>query len=225
MSLKKIRLLVYLAHKIDPLNPDDSTYVDINVSPDETLSKVHEIISTLLYLDLDEEYVYQRDKETLVTNKLISSSSSSSSSPSSSSDKEEDYTLDMKKSLKELGILNGETLYLELKPKNNRKRRREVGSLRDEVQEDGIIEITCTTKLLNSDGESYRKLRVLVHKDHIVNYLMEDVASLWHKVSLKFRVGRTILSKDKTFRQLGIEDKTEIVVTGGRGTESSQTIL
>jgi len=225
MSLKKIRLLVYLAHKIDPLNPDDSTYVDINVSLDVTLSKVHEIISTLLYLDLDEEYVYQRDKETLVTNKLISSSSSSpSSSPSSSSDKEEDYTLDMKKSLKELGLLNGETLYLELKPKNNRKRRREVGSLRDEVQEDGIIEITCTTKLLNSDGESYRKLRVLVHKDHIVNYLMEDVAALWHKVSLKFRVGRTILSKDKTFRQLGIEDKTEIVVTGGRGNLDANVI-
>ena len=223
MSLKKIRILVYLAHKIDPLNPDDSTYVDINVSPDETLSKVHEIISTLLYLDLDEGYVYQRDKETLITNKLISLPSSSSPS-SSSSDKEEDYSLHMKKTLKELGILNGETLFLELKPKNNRKRKRDLGNLRDEVQEDGVIEITCTTKLLNSDGEQIRKLRVLVHRDHIVNYLMEDVAALWHKVSLKFRVGRTILSKDKTFRQLGIEDKTEIVVTGGRGNLDANVI-
>jgi len=229
MSLKKIRLLVYLTTGLDPLNPDDSTYVDINVSPDEKLSKVHEVISTLLFLDSDEEYLYHRDKDTLVTNKIltstISTTSSSSTSTSSSTsspttatiDKDDtDLSLNVNKTLKELGILNGETLFLELKPKDKRKRKRDLRAFKDEVDEDGVMQITCTTKLLNSDGEPYRKLRVLVHKDHLANYLMDDVSALWHKVALKFRVGRMVLSRDKTYRSLGIEDGAEVVVTGGR---------
>ena len=212
MSLKKIRLLVYLTVGLDPLNPDDSTYVDINVAPDEMLSKVHEVISTLLFLDSDEEYVYHREKETLTTNKITSSSSSSSSPEKDDADQ----PLNANKTLKELGILNGETLFLELKPKDKRKKKRDLRAFKDEVDEDGVMQITCTTKLLNSDGEPYRKLRVLVHKDHLSNYLMDDVSALWHKVALKFRVGRMVLSRDKTYRSLGIEDGAEVVVTGGR---------
>jgi hypothetical protein len=216
MSLKKIRLLVYLTVGLDPLNPDDSTYVDINVAPDEMLSKVHEVISTLLFLDSDEEYLYHREKETLITNKITSTSTSTSTSSSSPEKDDTDQALNPNKTLKELGILNGETLFLELKPKDKRKRKRDLRAFKDEVDEDGIMQITCTTKLLNSDGEPYRKLRVLVHKDHLSNYLMDDVSALWHKVALKFRVGRMVLSRDKTYRSLGIEDGAEVVVTGGR---------
>jgi hypothetical protein len=46
---------------------------------------------------------------------------------------------------------------------------------------------------------------------------MEDISTLWDgRLGLKFKYGRSVLTYERTFRELEIEDEAEIVVTGGR---------
>ena len=80
-----------------------------------------------------------------------------------------------------------------------------------------ILDLICTTRIFESVNVPVRKVRVLVPSDQSCRYLIDDVSSLWGRIGLKFKCGRTVLHGDKTFDELGVESYSEIVVTGGRG--------
>ena len=46
--------------------------------------------------------------------------------------------------------------------------------------------------------------------------MFEEISQYMNKTGLKFKCGRTVLRPDKTFGDQGVENESEIVVTGGR---------
>jgi len=87
----------------------------------------------------------------------------------------------------------------------------------EKLKESGILELICSTRLLDEDGNHLRKVRVVVQSHHNTSYLMHDISNLWGKSGLKFKCGRTVLSADKSYSELGVESESEIAITGGRG--------
>ena len=80
-----------------------------------------------------------------------------------------------------------------------------------------VYEVTCTTRICDADGKAHPTIRALIHPGDICEKFMNDVATLWNrKNGLKFKCGRNVLSSDKTFFDCGVDDGSEIVVTGGR---------
>jgi hypothetical protein len=101
--------------------------------------------------------------------------------------------------------------------RNNKRNSSADGEDNDEDSNTEILDLICTTRIFESDNVPVRKVRVLVPSDQSCRYLIDDVSSLWGRVGLKFKCGRTVLHGDKTFDELGVESNSEIVVTGGRG--------
>jgi hypothetical protein len=87
-----------------------------------------------------------------------------------------------------------------------------------ETDIDDVLELICTTKIIDPDtDEPFANVRVVVNAYDTCENFFEDISSLWDRTGLKYRCGRTVLSADKTFAELGVESGSEIVVTGGRG--------
>lgn len=136
---------------------------------------------------------------------------------------------DMGKTFQNLGIVNGAKIWLDSRARRHKEEiminRRLLAKpvLRFFVaadadgNDDDAMELTVTTRLLDSAGKPLRPVRVVVLSTHLVSYLMEDIALLWGRPNLKFRCGRNVLSADKTFIELGVSNGAEVVVTGGRG--------
>jgi hypothetical protein len=173
-----------------------------------------------------------------------SSSSSSSSSNSSSSgsnslctdDEQGDLfyssvggeELNMNTTFQQLGLSNGDRILLDSRARRAKlehisQRRmlkqvhRFVPANDDPDDASSTLQLLCTTRLLDANGEPFRPVRVIVHCTHSCSYLMEDLHTLWSKTALKFRCGRVVLSSDKSYLEMGIEDNAEIIITGGRG--------
>jgi hypothetical protein len=79
------------------------------------------------------------------------------------------------------------------------------------------IEIICSTRLLDDNGNPLKNVRILSKSFHHCEALINDISSLWNKSGLKFKCGRTVLHSEKTFEELGITSgRYEVEVTGGR---------
>lgn len=121
--------------------------------------------------------------------------------------------LDKNTSLAELGIRSGDRIFVgsvgldHLSKLMKKSQTIEVASL---------IKLTCTTRILDAYGMPIRKLCVVVDSTRTCDSFMKDVGTLWAKSGLKFKCGRTVLSAEKTFDELGVVNDSEIVITGGR---------
>ena len=87
----------------------------------------------------------------------------------------------------------------------------------DEESPDNFIEIVCTTRITDTQGNNYPPVRVRVLPSQLCKAMMDDVAILWDSRSgLKFKCGRNVLTAEKRFEDVGVEYGSEIIVTGGR---------
>jgi hypothetical protein len=86
---------------------------------------------------------------------------------------------------------------------------------KEQYANSNVLELLCCSRIFGQ--ESVPKVRVLVTADQKCKYLMKDISSLWDRSGLKFRCGRSVLQEEKTFNELGVENNSEITVTGGRG--------
>lgn len=208
---KSLKISVVVAEGIDILNAKDETFIDLNVYEDMKLNAVHQAVFKILQLK-------EEDKVTFATDSMKA-------------------PLDCEKTFKELGIANGERMYVESGRKkrkasyvsNGRPGRRD-GSSSDFIGGDHtgsassgseeVLELVCTTRIFDNDStlsSPIRRVRVLVCADQLCRDLIHDVSALWGRSGLKFKCGRTVLQGNKTFEELGVENNAEIVVTGGRG--------
>ena len=189
-----MNIAIVVAEGLDRSNPGEETICDIKICPEiTTLQSVHDSIVKLLALDVRDDlfYCFPRSTET---------------------------TLSLSSTFQELGAVCGESMILDAK--NNKKRK--VTSLKPSKstksgKESGILELICTTRLLDADDRPFRKVRVVVQSHHTASYLMDDISNLWGRNGLKFKCGRNVLSADKSYAELGVETESEIVITGGRG--------
>lgn len=204
---KALKIPVIIAEGIDVLNTKDETLIDLCVYDDMKLGAVHQTIFKMLQLKED-------DKVTFATDSLKA-------------------PLDFDKTFKELGISSGDRIFVE----SGRKKRKasHISSARQGGRRDGsssdqtnpdfngseeVLELVCTTRIFDNDSSlssSIRRVRVLVCAHHLCRDLIHDVSALWGRTGLKFKCGRTVLQGNKTFEELGVENNSEIVVTGGRG--------
>lgn len=91
------------------------------------------------------------------------------------------------------------------------------GADEEEDENNDIIEAFVSTRLIDSQGQEYPRIRVIVNLSDTCQSLMEDISTLWEgRLGLKFKCGRNVLTADKTFRDVGADNGAEIVVTGGR---------
>ena len=198
VSRKTLKVTVVVSEGIDAFNPKDETLIDLNVYDDMKIGSINQAVLKVLQLKEDDK---------------ISYSSDSSKQP-----------LDLEKTFKENTISNGDKIYLE----SGRKKRKSVGSSSRGRRDDGhdtpgseeVLELVCTTRIFDQDtsqSSPIRRVRVIVCSDQLCKDLIQDVSTLWGRTGLKFKCGRTILQPNKTFEELGVENNTEIVVTGGRG--------
>ena len=190
-----MNLAIIVAEGLDRSNPDEETICDIKICPEiTTLQSVHDSIVKVLSLDERDDlfYCFPRSTET---------------------------PLSLSSTFKELGAACGDTIILDAR--YNRKRK--ITNCLKPSKENkggkgsGILELVCTTRLLEADGKPFRKVRVVVQSHHTTSCLMHDISNLWGKNGLKFKCGRNVLSADKSYAELGVESESEIVITGGRG--------
>ena len=190
----KMNLAIVVAEGLDRSNPGEETICDIKICPEiTTLQVVHDSIVKILSLNETDDLFYCFPRNT-------------------------DIQLSLSSTFEELGAICGDSVILDAR--NNRKRKTNCLKPTKENNTDkksGILELLCTTRLLESDGNAFRKVRVVVQSQHNTSYLMHDISNLWGKSGLKFKCGRNILTADKSYAELGIESESEIVITGGRG--------
>jgi len=106
---------------------------------------------------------------------------------------------------------------IQRKRKTEARQANEASEYRDDdILDNNILMLTCTTRITDHEGQPFRKLRLLVQANHCCSDFMEDVATLWGKSGLKFKVGKMVLYPEKSFKKLGVENGAEVVVTGGR---------
>ena len=190
-----MNLIVIVAEGLDPSNPGEETVCDIKVRAEATtLQMVHDSIAKILCLCESEELFYCFSRNT-------------------------DAQLSLHCTFKELGIMTGDSIILDAR---NNKKRKTVSCLKpskedERGKESAILELICTTRLLEVDGNAFRKVRVVVQSHQKTSYLMHDISNLWGRNGLKFKCGRNVLSAEKTYFELGIENEGEVVITGGRG--------
>lgn len=185
-----LNLSLSVSEGLDPSNPSEETLVDLKVFEDTKLEDIHLSLIKIMQLPEETKLMYFND---------FSKSE-----------------MDITKTFKELGIENEGKIYLETV---NRKRKRQnyrTGKLNNETGE--LLQLACTTRIFDSDNIPIRRVRVIVNSNNRCKKLMEDVSSLWGgRTGLKFKCGRTVLNGDRTFDDMGVENNSEIVVTGGRG--------
>jgi hypothetical protein len=187
-------IFIVVSEGLDRSNPGEETICDCNVDVGiTTLQTVHDAIVDILSLDRREELYYYFQGQPKVQLNLTST-------------------------FKELGVASGDSLILDLRNNRKRKATTSLKPLKEEkLKESGILELICSTRLLDEDGNYLRKVRVVVQSHHNTSYLMHDISNLWGKSGLKFKCGRTVLSADKSYSELGVESESEIAITGGRG--------
>lgn len=190
-----MNLAIIVAEGLDRSNPSEETICDIKVCAQyTTLQRVHDSILKVLSLKEDQEYFYCFSRNT-------------------------ELHLPFFSTFEQLGAVSGDSIILDAR--NNKKRK--INSCLQPTKEDKlgkesvILELVCTTRLIEADGNPFRKVRVVVQSHHNTSYLMHDISNLWGKSGLKFKCGRNVLSADKSYAELGVENESEIVITGGRG--------
>jgi len=183
-----LHIIVVVTSGLDHFNPDfDDTYVHVNVSDNATLESMHERIISRLSVDHDDDLIYTKGKDNY-------------------------RSLRMQCTLRELNIVQGDILYLKLlRPRRFKKPR----TRRDLSVQGLLFELVCVTRV-GVEGDSLRKLKVLVQPNHLCYDMIEEVSNFWGRSGLKFKCGRTVLKPDKTFMEQGVVHGSEIVVTGGR---------
>ena len=192
---KCMNLAIIVAEGLDRSNPSEETICDIKVCAQyTTLQRVHDSILKVLSLKEDQEYFYCFSRNT-------------------------ELHLPFFSTFEQLGAVCGDSIILDAR--NHKKRK--INSCLQPTKEDKhgkesvILELVCTTRLIEADGNPFRKVRVVVQSHHNTSYLMHDISNLWGKSGLKFKCGRNVLSADKSYAELGVENESEIVITGGRG--------
>lgn len=128
--------------------------------------------------------------------------------------------------LKEFGF--GNKIYMEFATQSGKKRTRKDHdkSMRKNAKleteicmqnyiSDEKIEVVCSTRIFDCQMVPLKRVRVVVHENSTCQDMMTDVMALWRRTGLKFKCGKTVLDGHKTFRELGINNNSEIVVTGG----------
>lgn len=190
-----MNLAIIVVDGLDRSNPGEETICDIKVCAElTTLQRVHESIVKVLSLNENDDLFYRFTRSS-------------------------ELHLNMCSTFEELGAVSGDSIILDAR--NNRKRK--ITSCLQPTKEDKlgkesvILELICTTRLTEADGNPFRKVRVVVQSHHNASYLMHDISNLWGKSGLKFKCGRNVLSAEKTYAELGVENESEIVITGGRG--------
>ena len=69
-----------------------------------------------------------------------------------------------------------------------------------------------------TQGIPLKRVRVVVYENSTCKDLMQDIQVLWRKVGLKFKYGKSVIAAHRTFKELGIHNNSEIVVsTTNRG--------
>lgn len=190
-----MNFVIIVAEGLDLSNPGEETICDVKVRAEvTTLQAVHESIAKVLCLCESEELFYCFTRNT-------------------------DVQLSLCSTFDELGIISGDSIILDAR---NNKKRKTVSCLKPSKEdvlgkESAILELICTTRLLEVDGNAYRKVRVVVQSHQKASYLMHDISNLWGRNGLKFKCGRNVLSAERTYAELGIENEAEVVITGGRG--------
>ena len=210
-----MQLSLFIAEGIDKSNPSgEETIITIKVNETDTLRFLHSHLLSQLQLVVDSPT--EEENDLFYTTGITAN----------------DEAYDMAKSFVELGLVGGEKIYLDSKARRQKQANLEsrrlvkpvfrllpVTSLQENEENANAItlQLLCTTRLLDNDNNPLRTVHVVVRASHLISYLMEDIGTMWNKTGLKFRCGRIVLSPDKTFWELGIEDGSEIIVTGGRG--------
>ena len=193
-NLSLMNLAIVVAEGLDRSNPGEETICDIRICAEiTTLQQVHDSIVKVLSLEEADDLFYCFQRNT-------------------------DSPLNFSSTFTELGAICDDSIILDAR--NNRKRK--ISCLKPSKEnklgkESGILELICTTRLLEADGNPFRKVRVVVQSHHNTSYLMQDISNLWGKSGLKFKCGRNVLSADKSYAELGVDSESEIVITGGRG--------
>jgi hypothetical protein len=235
----QVCLTVIVAEGVDTLNPTgEETIVSITVKLDEhKLQHLHSYVLAQLGLTPAENNNNNSNGNNNSSSSSSSSSSSNGSSSGSSTDDEQGdlfYSsvggdeLNMNATFQQLGLSDGDRILLDSRARRAKleqisQRRmlkqvhRFVPANDDPDDASSTLQLLCTTRLLDANGEPFRPVRVIVHCTHSCSYLMEDLHTLWSKTALKFRCGRVVLSSEKSYLELGIEDNAEIIITGGRG--------
>lgn len=185
-----ISFVVITEAGIDEFNKDNETYIDIVADKKTTLQKINDSILFTLVVNETTEIIY----------KIIRS----------------DIELDLSLTLKELGITDG-TKILAIFKKSQATSILQDKILNDnDVDDSGLIELSCVTRICDSYGEPFTNIKVLVHESSLCKNFMQDIGKLWNKNGLKFKIGRIVLNSEKTFKQMEIKDGMQVKITGGR---------
>lgn len=195
MSGKRvIRIEVILSNDLAQHDNQNDTVFDLVAFAETTLEEIHQIIVSTEQLE--------KKADNIKYYNLLA-------------DSNERQPLDLSKNLGALEIQDGGRIVADI----GRKRRRPNAQVLDYGQNSSgeLLHLTCVTRMFGGERTPSKEVRVLVRKQQICQFLMEDIAELWNRTDLKFRCGRTVLVESKTFEELGIESDAKIMVTGGRG--------
>lgn len=131
--------------------------------------------------------------------------------------------MESSKTLKENNIQNNDCLQFRSAKKSRRLLSHGRNFPSSDISHDGndlsenFIEIICTTRITDSQGNIYPPVRVHISPTQTCKAMMDDVSTLWDgRSGLKFKCGRNVLTAEKRFEDVGVEFGSEIVVTGGR---------
>mmetsp|Transcript_33881 Transcript_33881/g.34518 ORF Transcript_33881/g.34518 Transcript_33881/m.34518 type:complete len:226 (+) Transcript_33881:124-801(+) len=209
-----IHFKIQVNEGIDPCNIDNITIIEIKAYESTKLSDVHnEIVNRL---EIDEPSLYYA----LEDGQVLHDVESNNNDEDFYQLKEKDLIILNKKKFRKRSrsmesILQSVTTDASQKSSNDENNSKKY----DEVNSENIesISVICTTRIIGSNGEILPKLRIIVHSKQECKEMMEAVSNHWNKVNLKFKLGRIVIREDRTFQEQGIEEGSEIVVTGGRG--------
>lgn len=219
---KIFHLEIVLSEGIDEEHGGEETTVDVSVSSLYTLRQVHRVISSVLVIPVatQESMHYYHHSSTVPLN-LDEALESLLVTTGGETDiqllvtSKSDSSRKKKQKLKH-DATDTDAIYYNtnhLLPTASLKSR----SLDDNDESEDLV-VTCYTRIFETEGEPIRRLRVLLKRNQTCKNLMKDVSVLWDRQNLKFRYGRSVLSEEKTFEELGFENGAEILVTGARGT-------
>ena len=193
-NLEKLSILDIIIKISDDLESDSlnaTTYIDAKVYNTTKLIDIHNEILRKLTIE-ENNFIYSNEDGTVI--------------------------FELENTVSKNDINNNDTILLDKKRKRRRSRI-EKNKIPDIIEDenDDSISIICTTRLSDSNGESIPRVRVIVYPEQSCKDMMETISRHWNKSALKFKHGRVVLKEEKTFAELGIEEGTEVTVTGGRG--------
>jgi hypothetical protein len=188
---------------VDPWNDRDIQF-DICTVDCITLRAIHEVILQTLDIQKSTKLYYKK-------NKNIPSQDNNNTNHNGSSEIDHDLSLDLDKTLKELGIDPNSTIFLErLSTKRNRDEMAIVGN-------QSIVIYLLTRINNNKDPSTLRRFKILCREQDDFGDIMDELSDTLDRSGLKFKFGRSILKSGKSLQEQGLYDGCEVMIVGGRG--------